>query len=115
MPLVALASVAVTAQHLQVIRAVAAAFGYWLDMIYFKLRAILCRCAAHLAAVVITLEDLKPQARLDWLALYLRLGFWFLFWLWLNVNPFDITGSFVLNDCELWLGFAFFANKFDYH
>jgi cell division protein FtsX len=64
-----LAGVAVTAQHLQVVRLVGAASRYWVDVVYLKRGAILGGNAAHLAAVAIALQYFKSQARLDCLAL----------------------------------------------
>jgi hypothetical protein len=64
-----LAGVAVTAQHLQVVRLVGAAFRYWVNVVYLKRGAILGRNTAHLAAVVVTPQNLKAQAGLDCLAL----------------------------------------------
>jgi len=72
--LVTLTSIAITAQHLQIIRFITAAFGYRMDVVYLKRGTILGSYAAHLTAVVIALKDLKTQARLDGLA------FWFFFW-----------------------------------
>ena len=70
-----LAGVAVTAQHLQVVRLVGAAFRYWVNVVYLKSGTILGRNSAHLAAIVVTLQNLKAQARLDCLALCLGFGF----------------------------------------
>jgi hypothetical protein len=64
-----LAGVAVTAQHLQVVRLVGAASRYWVDVVYFKRGTILSGNTAHLAAVAIALKDLKAQAGFDWFAL----------------------------------------------
>ena len=63
------AGVAITAQHLQIVGVVGAAFGYWVDVVYFKRGTILGGNTAHLAAVIIALKNFKAQAGLDWLAL----------------------------------------------
>ena len=90
-----LAGVAVTAQHLQVIRVVSAAFRYRMNVVYLKRGAILGCNAAHLTAIAVALKDLKAQAGFDWLALWL-----FFFNNNSNLFPFNKGLPFVLKNCQ---------------
>jgi hypothetical protein len=65
----ALAGVAVTAQHFQVVRLVNAPFGYGVNVVYLKSGTVLSGNAANLAAIVIALQYFKAEAGFDCLAL----------------------------------------------
>ena len=94
MVLRSLASIAVTAQHLQVVRLVGAASRYRVNVIYLKRGAILGGNAAHLAAVVVALQYFKAKAGFD------RFALWLLFYFQSNFVPLNKGLTFMLVNCE---------------